>query len=214
VEEDGGTALDQFERMSAASQQQDDTNIGSPSVAPEQGREVAPEQLAESTSPVAPAQAETARGQNRLGAPFERKQDSQPEPTPVRDRRPPAGINPVTMTPEELKPMDLATTHTGSEHKLYSFFYEATVLQGIRDRQFTHREMSERTGIRSSSSIKDALRGLVAKQSVEVLWVEPGNTGGSMYRVYTPAEVEARRRAANITVDLRTKKVVARAASG
>ena len=208
VEQDGGTALDQFERMSAGIEE-DATDVGPMSVAPERGREVAPQRLAESSPRVSlPGEAEDTGRQNRLGGASERKQDSEPVPTPVRDWRPPARINPVTVTREELKPMDLATTHTGSEHKLYSFFYEATVLQGIRDRQFTHREMSERTGIRSSSSIKEALRGLIAKQTVEVLWVESGNTSGSMYRVYTPSEVEARRRAANLTVDLRTKKVV------
>ncbi|MGH9822995.1 MAG: hypothetical protein ACREDR_07080 [Blastocatellia bacterium] len=108
----------------------------------------------------------------------------------------------------DLTPMDLARTHNGSEHKLYSCLYELMALSGLRERQFTHREMSERTGIRSSSSVKEAVKGLIAKQSIELLWTEPGNTGGSMYRVYKPSEVDARRRAANISVDLRTKKVV------
>src|SRR5262249_37936994 len=124
VEEDGGTALDQFERMSAGAQQQDDTSIGSPSVAPEQGREFARERLAENTSQPPAAQAENTGGQNSLGVASQRKQDFPPEPTAVPDRRPPARINPITVNRGELKPMDLATTHTGSEHKLYTFFYE------------------------------------------------------------------------------------------
>ena len=72
VEEDGGTALDQFERMSAASQR-DETTIGSPSRAPEQGREVAPQRLAPSTPPTPPAQAENTGGQNHLGVASESK---------------------------------------------------------------------------------------------------------------------------------------------
>jgi hypothetical protein len=210
VESDGGTALDQFEKMSTPSQ---DANVPPVNaVAGEQGTEpiVGVEGSREVTDvPAPPAWAEGAGGHVRLGGQQVMRVSSPSTRMNLAERRSPAKMaGPVIANPEHLRPMDLATTHTGSEHKLYTFFYEETVLKGIRDRQFTHREMSDRTGIRSSSSIKDALRGLVAKQSVEVLWVEAGNTSGSMYRVYTPSEVEARRRAAAVTVDLRNKKVV------
>jgi hypothetical protein len=109
-----------------------------------------------------------------------------------------------------LTAVQLAVTHTGSEQKLYAFLYEAIQLTGVPQRQFTHREMSDKTGLRSTRTIKDALRGLIEKRSIEVVNIDLGNTAGSEYRIYSPTEIQLRRRNAGISIDPRTKRALIR----
>lgn len=98
----------------------------------------------------------------------------------------------------------VALSHTPVERRLYAAMLTAmlTAMSGSADEQqdrprvFTVRALMELTGIVSLSTIRRGLEGLVANFSVEREAKPNGNGSrdhGVAYRVFTPAEVIARR---------------------
>jgi len=91
----------------------------------------------------------------------------------------------------------LALSHTPVERRLYAAMLAA--VNGSPEpsaRVFTVRALMELTGIVSLSTIRRGLEGLVGKFSVERLANSNGNgtrEHSTSYRVFTPAEVMARR---------------------
>jgi len=90
----------------------------------------------------------------------------------------------------------VALSHTPLEHRLYSAML-VRLQESPIDISITARQLLEITGIRSLSTIRRGLEGLVLKLSVERS--APANGNGkkehaTVYRVYQPYEVVARRR--------------------
>lgn len=94
----------------------------------------------------------------------------------------------------------IALSHSPVEQNVYA----AMLLALDKDRKpveaFTARHLMMLTGIRSLSTIRRALDGLLSKWSIERVEKVVGNSGrngtrepGAAYRVYPPAEVIARR---------------------
>src|SRR5215207_1341820 len=77
-------------------------------------------------------------------------------------------------------PTYLDATHTLSEQKIYSVMYRAE-----RERHWGFLELSRLTGIRSDTTIRRAIDGLIAKLSIEVTAYQNGNRLGPRYRVFT-----------------------------
>jgi DNA-binding CsgD family transcriptional regulator len=90
----------------------------------------------------------------------------------------------------------LALSHTPVEHRLYRAMFTAISEKGTRSQEFTARRLMNLTEIRSVSTIRRGLEGLMVKLSIEREARSNGNGGrgaGSAYRVYTPEEIIARR---------------------
>lgn len=91
----------------------------------------------------------------------------------------------------------VALSHTPVEHRLYSAMLAAPEIESEKN-SFTVRHLMSLTGIRSLSTIRRALEGLLVKFSIEKQHPENGNgkrDQASLYRVYQPGEVIARRKA-------------------
>lgn len=90
----------------------------------------------------------------------------------------------------------VALSHTACERRLYAAMLFAIDQSSSGLEMFTVRRLMEITGIRSLSTIRRGLEGLVAKFSVE-RGAKPNGNGirdhGVSYRVFTPEEVIARR---------------------
>jgi len=90
----------------------------------------------------------------------------------------------------------VSLSHTPVEQRIYAAML-ASALAGNAECSFTARELTGLTGLRSLTTIRRALDGLLSKLSVERA---PRTNGdgkrdlGSEYRVYTPAEVLSRRK--------------------
>ena len=86
----------------------------------------------------------------------------------------------------------IALSHTSVEHRLYS-----TMLSQLSDlartNHFTARTLMDLTGIRSLSTVRRGLEGLVAKLSVDKNGRQNGDPANA-YRVYSPPEVLERRK--------------------
>ena len=90
----------------------------------------------------------------------------------------------------------VALSHTTVEHRLYSAML-TTANETGNGTAFTARRLMTLTGIRSLSTARRGLEGLLVKLSIER--EEKGNGNGKReqathYRVYTPEEIIARRR--------------------
>lgn len=98
---------------------------------------------------------------------------------------------PLVETSEQGDPTNslalIALSHTSVEHRLY-----AAMLSQPLDR-FTARSLMDLTGIRSLSTVRRGLEGLVAKLSVDKNGRQNGDHA-TAYRVYSPQEVIERRR--------------------
>lgn len=110
---------------------------------------------------------------------------------------------------EQTAPLD--ATHTSAERSVYSIMYRETISKGSNERHFGPAELMKKTGIRSRNTVHKALYGLVEKLSVEVVAEASGNPLGPRYRVHKPQTIEQRRRAADIKIDLQTKRITERA---
>jgi DNA-binding CsgD family transcriptional regulator len=87
----------------------------------------------------------------------------------------------------------VALSHTPVERRLYSAMLNAKSELST----FTVRTLMELTGILNLSTIRRGLEGLVSKFSVERDTASNGNGGrehATVYRVFTPEEIMARRR--------------------
>lgn len=90
----------------------------------------------------------------------------------------------------------VALSHTPVEHQLYRAMLLA-LEENAKPTALTARRLMALTGIRSLSTIRRGLEGLLSKLSIErEQKVNAGGTreAGAAYRVYTPEEVIARRR--------------------
>src|SRR5215510_9107487 len=91
----------------------------------------------------------------------------------------------------------VALTHTAVEQRLYAAML-AVLKDELRPKTFTARHLSLMTGIRSLSTVRRGLEGLLLKRSIEKLGWQEGNgkrEHSHVYRVYLPNEVVARRNA-------------------
>jgi DNA-binding CsgD family transcriptional regulator len=87
-------------------------------------------------------------------------------------------------------------SHTPVEHRLYRAMFTAISEKGTQSQKFTARRLMTLTEIRSLSTIRRGLEGLVVKLSIEREASSNGNGGrvpGTAYSVYTPEEIIARR---------------------
>lgn len=89
----------------------------------------------------------------------------------------------------------IALSHTQLEHRLYSAML--ALRSETPANSFTARRLMDLTGIRSLSTIRRGLEGLLVKQSIEKNGRHNGDgkrDQAHAYRVYSPNEVLARRR--------------------
>lgn len=96
----------------------------------------------------------------------------------------------------------VSLSHTPVEQRIYAAML-ASALAGSDECSFTARELTGLTGLRSLSTIRRALDGLLSKLSVERIPRRNGDRKrdqGSEYRVYTPAEVLRRRKEASADI--------------
>ena len=96
----------------------------------------------------------------------------------------------------------VALSHTPVEHQLYRAMLLALDGSAKPDGLLTARRLMNLTGIRSLSTIRRGLEGLLSKLSIarEQRLNENGTReAGAAYRVYTPEEVIARRREQGLT---------------
>ena len=85
----------------------------------------------------------------------------------------------------------VSLSHTPVEQRIYAAML-ASALADSAESSFTARALISLTGLRSVTTIRRALDGLIAKLSIERTPKENGN--GTGYRVYTPAQVLSRRK--------------------
>ncbi|CAN5768248.1 hypothetical protein BH18ACI4_BH18ACI4_17150 [soil metagenome] len=91
----------------------------------------------------------------------------------------------------------VALSHTAAEDRLYRAMLLAADQNATPAALLTARQLMTLTGIRSLSTIRRGLEGLLAKLSIEREHKTDGNgvrEVGAAYRVYPPEEVIARRR--------------------
>ena len=88
----------------------------------------------------------------------------------------------------------VALSHTAVEHRLYSAMLLAATQHGPQP--FTARRLMDLTGIRSLSTIRRALEGLIAKLSIERNAKADGNGArepGASYIAFSPEQIISRR---------------------
>jgi DNA-binding CsgD family transcriptional regulator len=86
----------------------------------------------------------------------------------------------------------IALSHTSVEHRLYSTMLSQRA-DLSRPNHFTARSLMDLTGIRSLSTVRRGLEGLVTKLSVDKNGRQNGDQANA-YRVYSPQEVIERRK--------------------
>ena len=119
-------------------------------------------------------------------------------------------VESISESPRDLSrtsPQYLDATHTASEQRVYSVMYRETISRGVRERHFGPKELCEKTGIRSDRTIRTALDGLIAKESIEIVSHFNGSPLGPRYRVFDPKEIIGRRKSAGIEIDTQSKKI-------
>jgi DNA-binding CsgD family transcriptional regulator len=90
----------------------------------------------------------------------------------------------------------VSLSHTPVEQRIYAAML-SSVLAGFAESSFTARELISITGVRSPTTLRRALDGLLAKLSIERADRRNENgkrDNGSSYRVYTPVEILHRRK--------------------
>jgi DNA-binding CsgD family transcriptional regulator len=96
----------------------------------------------------------------------------------------------------------LALSHTPAEHRLYEALRAETGAAGTWVGTFSLRHLMTLTGLSSYTSIRRARAGLAAKMSIDCKKVARGSGDlrpmESVYLVYRPAEIFARRSAAGL----------------
>jgi DNA-binding CsgD family transcriptional regulator len=91
-------------------------------------------------------------------------------------------------------PAVIALSHTNLEQRLYSAMLTASV-NGPNGHHFTARQLMELTGLRSLSTIRRGLEGLLVKLSIERNGGENGKKEvANLYRCFSPSEIIDRRK--------------------
>lgn len=102
-------------------------------------------------------------------------------------------------TPSEGQAMALlALSHTPVEHQLYQAMFTETVASETRVGSFGMRRLMVLTGLSAKSTIRRGLAGLIEKLSIErykVVGDGDSQPPASVYYIYNPKEIFARRRA-------------------
>ncbi len=115
----------------------------------------------------------------------------------------------------------VALSHSPAEQRLYAAMLMAAIENGDAPEPLTAKRLMTLSGIRSASTVRRGLEGLLAKLSIERQPKADGNGGreaGTAYLVYQPEEVIARRnaqglrgvesRAVNYSFDRAIRRVV------
>jgi DNA-binding CsgD family transcriptional regulator len=93
----------------------------------------------------------------------------------------------------------LALSHTPIEHQLYNAMLGETSSATERREHFSARRLMVLTGLRSSSTVRRGLSGLVEKLSIErckpAVEGEGASIRESLYVIYSPEEIFSRRKA-------------------
>ncbi len=92
----------------------------------------------------------------------------------------------------------LALSHTPIEHQLYEAMLADTSATETRTGLFSIRRLMLLTGLRSYSTIRRGRAGLVNKLSIENRQLKTEEDGNSVFYVFHPEEIFARRRASGI----------------
>jgi len=89
----------------------------------------------------------------------------------------------------------VALSHTHLEHSIYMTMLSETSTRGVRLGFFSTRQLMTLTDIRSSSTLRRGLEGLIAKLSIERQGNGKNGNGepGKQYLVRSPEEILARR---------------------
>ena len=93
-------------------------------------------------------------------------------------------------------PAVIALSHTNLEQRLYSAMLAAST-NGSNGHHFTVRQLMDLTGLRSLSTIRRGLEGLLVKLSIERNGHDNGNgkrEAARKYRCFSPAEIIDRRK--------------------
>lgn len=93
----------------------------------------------------------------------------------------------------------LALSHTPVEHQLYQTMLAETAESQVRLGRFSARRLMFLTGLQSITTIRRGLNGLLNKLSIERQNGAANGNGhqhGTVYQVYSPVEIFARREAA------------------
>ena len=91
----------------------------------------------------------------------------------------------------------LALSHSAIEHRLYRAMLDETIGGRRSTGSFSVRRLLALSGLRSYGSIRRGCLGLISKLSIESLGQDSARRS-SLYRVFTPDEIFARRRAAGM----------------
>jgi DNA-binding CsgD family transcriptional regulator len=91
----------------------------------------------------------------------------------------------------------LALSHTQIEHRLYEVMHTETVAARRSAGSFSTRRLLALSGLRSYGSVKRGCSGLMRKCSIEGIG-QDHSLGSARYRVFSPDEIFARRRAAGM----------------
>jgi DNA-binding CsgD family transcriptional regulator len=94
----------------------------------------------------------------------------------------------------------VALSHSQLEHRLYTTLLAETSTQAETSEFFSTRQLMTMTSIRSSSTVRRGLEGLIAKFSIERQGEGKNGNGesGRQYIVHSPEEVLARRNARGV----------------
>ena len=91
----------------------------------------------------------------------------------------------------------LALSHTGIEHRVYEVMHAETLAANRNAGNFSIRRLLGLSGLRSHGSVVRGCAGLIRKLSIEVVSQDLSGRR-SVYRVFGPDEIFARRRAAGM----------------
>jgi DNA-binding CsgD family transcriptional regulator len=89
----------------------------------------------------------------------------------------------------------LALSHTAIEHRLYEVMHTETLAVSRNAGSFSIRRLLGLSGLRSYGSVRRGCSGLMQKLSIESIGQDQFQRS-SLYRVFSPEEIFARRRAA------------------
>ena len=91
----------------------------------------------------------------------------------------------------------LALSHTAIEHRLYEVMHSETLAVQRASGSFSVRRLLGLSGLRSYGSVRRGCWGLMQKLSIENIG-QDALQRSSLYRVFSPEEIFARRRAAGL----------------